>query len=262
MPAKKIEHVSARQGYDLWSETYDSTPNSVVAMDSRHTIKLLAPAGGELILDAGCGTGRNLKPLFLAGSTAVGIDFSHRMLQVARRQRDNSPVALADLQASLPFFSRSFDAVLCALIGEHLGDLRVVFDEFYRILKPGGRLVFSVYHPEMSAAGIEANFERGGVEYRLGAIHYSVAEHVRLLQEAHFEGIQVCEFSGDEKLVESVPAAAKYLGFPILLVVTAEKRSTGSELMPGSPKQSGRIDTSGLGKPRRGVINKLWFRRS
>ena len=79
MPAKKIEHVSARQGYDLWSETYDSTPNPVVAMDSRHTIKLLAPARDELILDAGCGTGRNLKPLFLAGSTAVGIDFSLRM---------------------------------------------------------------------------------------------------------------------------------------------------------------------------------------
>ena len=224
MPAKKIELVSARQGYDLWSETYDSTPNPVVAMDSRHTIKLLAPAGGELILDAGCGTGRNLKPLLLAGSTAVGIDFSHRMLQVARRQLETSPVALADLQASLPFCSRSFDAVLCALIGEHLSDLRVVLDEFYRILKPGGRLVFSVYHPEMSAAGIEANFERGGVEYRLGAIHYSVAEHLRLLQEARFEGIRVHEFSGDEELVESIPAAAKYLGFPILLVVTAESK--------------------------------------
>ncbi len=224
MPAKKIEHVSARQGYDLWSETYDSTPNPVVAMDLRHTITLLAPADGELILDAGCGTGRNLKPLQIAGSTTIGIDFSHRMLQVARRQRENSPVALANLQAGLPFTSNSFDAVLCALIGEHLSDLRVVFDEFYRILKPGGRLVFSVYHPEMSAAGIEANFDREGVEYRLGAIHYSVAEHFRLLQEASFEEILVYEFRGDEELVESVPAAAKYLGFPILLVVTAERR--------------------------------------
>lgn len=90
-------------------------------------------------------------------------------------------------------------------------------------MKLGGRLVFSVYHPEMSAAGIEANFEREGVEYRLGAIHYSVAEHVRLLQEAGFDGIQVHEFSGDEELAEAVPAAAKYLGFPVLLVVTARR---------------------------------------
>lgn len=224
MPAKKIERVSAKEGYDLWSETYDSTPNPVVAMDSRHTIKLLAPASGELILDAGCGTGRNLRPLLLAGSAVVGIDLSYAMLRVARRRVEGAPVALADLEGGLPFASGAFDAVLCALIGEHLSDLRGVFDEFYRVLKHGGRLIFSVYHPEMSAAGIEANFEREGVEYRLGAIHYSVAEHVRLLQEAGFEGIQVHEFCGDEELVESVSAAAKYLGFPVLLVVTPEKR--------------------------------------
>ncbi len=224
MAAKKIERVSTREGYDLWSETYDSTSNPVVAMDLRHTVGLLAPGAGELILDAGCGTGRNLTPLLLAGSTAVGIDFSHAMLNVARRRLNNAPVAIADLQRALPFGGGVFDAILCALIGEHLSDLHLVFGEFHRVLRPNGRMVFSVYHPEMSAAGIEANFEREGVEYRLGAIHYSVAEHIRLLREAGFEGIQIHEFRGDRELVELVPSAARYVGFPILLVLTAENR--------------------------------------
>lgn len=224
LPAKKIERVSARQGYDLWSGTYDSTPNPVVAMDTRHTIELLAPRSGESILDAGCGTGRNLGPLFLAKAKPVGIDFSCSMLEVAHSRLPQAPLALADLQAGLPFGNHCFDAVLCALIGEHLSKMRFVFDEFYRILKHGGRLVFSVYHPEMSAAGIEANFEREGVEYRLGAIHYSVSEHVSLLEESGFNNVQVSEFRGDEELVEKVPAASKYLGRPVLLILAAHKQ--------------------------------------
>jgi SAM-dependent methyltransferase len=223
MPPNRIERVGAREGYDLWSPTYESTPNPVVAMDSRHTIKLLAPAMGELILDAGCGTGRNLTPLLTTGAAAVGIDFSFGMLKVARRQLEDVPVALADLQATLPFPDKCFDAVLCALIGEHLNELGSVYSEFYRILRPRGRLVFSVYHPEMSAAGVEANFQREGVEYRLGAIHYSLPDHLRLLHEAGFGDIQLQEFSGDQELIKAVPAAAKYLDLPILLILSARK---------------------------------------
>ena len=213
-----------REGYDLWSATYESTANPVVAMDSRHTIKLLAPARGELILDAGCGTGRNLTPLLSAGAAAVGIDFSLGMLKVARRrQLEDVPVALADLQATLPFPDNCFDAVLCALIGEHLNELGRVYSEFYRVLRPSGRLVFSVYHPEMSAAGIEANFQREGVEYRLGAIHYSLSDHLRLLKEAGFVAIEVQEFNCDQELIKSVPSASRYLDSPILLVLGAHK---------------------------------------
>ena len=223
IPPKRIERVIARKGYDLWSETYDSTPNPVVAMDSRHTIGRLAPADRELILDAGCGTGRNLGRLFLSGSRPIGIDFSFGMLRVARRTHPDAPLAMADLEKPLPFRDGTFDAVLCALIGEHLVELRMVFFEFFRVLKTKGRVVFSVYHPVMSAAGIEANFERSGVEYRLGAVHYSVEEHIRMLKKAGFDDVHSHEFFGDEELVRSLPAAAKYLNSPVLLVLVGTK---------------------------------------
>jgi SAM-dependent methyltransferase len=118
---KETRRVGAREGYDLWAETYDETPNPVVTMDARYTLDVLFPRPGERIL--GCGTGRHLSPLLRAQSNPVGVDFSRGMLEIARRNYPQVPLALADLQRPLPFESHRFDAVLCALIGEHLDEL-------------------------------------------------------------------------------------------------------------------------------------------
>jgi SAM-dependent methyltransferase len=221
---KETRRVGAREGYDLWAETYDETPNPVVAMDTRYTLDVLSPRPGELILDAGCGTGRHLGPLLRARSNPVGVDFSRGMLRIARRNYPEVPLALADLQRPLPFETGRFDAVLCALIGEHLDELALALREIHRVLIADGRLVFSVYHPEMAAVGKEANFERAGVEYRLGAHRYTVEDYASLLEDAGFEKPTRHEFLGDDWLVCSVPSATKLLGFPVLLVFEARKK--------------------------------------
>jgi SAM-dependent methyltransferase len=221
---KETRRVGAREGYDLWAETYDETPNPVVAMDTRYTLDVLSPRPGELILDAGCGTGRHLGPLLRARSNPVGVDFSRGMLRIARRNYPEVPLALADLQRPLPFENERFDAVLCALIGEHLDELALALREIHRVLIADGRLVFSVYHPEMAAVGKEANFERAGVEYRLGAHRYTVEDYASLLEDAGFEKPTRHEFLGDDWLVSSVPSATKLLGFPVLLVFEANKK--------------------------------------
>ena len=186
---KEVRRVGAREGYDLWAEDYDETANPVVAMDDRHTLGALAPRPGESILDAGCGTGRCLEPMIRAGAEPVGMDFSEGMLTVARRRQPDVPLVKGDLQSKFPFEDGGFDAVLCALIGEHLDEPILALHQMLRVLRPGGRLVFSVYHPEMAAAGKEAHFERAGVEYRLGARRYTVDDYEKLLAEAGFDRV-------------------------------------------------------------------------
>jgi malonyl-CoA O-methyltransferase len=151
------------------------------------------------------------------------MDFSFGMLKVAERRYPQVAFAQADLQQNFPFQEASFDAVLCALIGEHLSDLQKVYQETFRVLKTGGRFVFSVYHPALAAAGKEANFERDGVEYRFGAYQHTVEDYVKLLDEAGFQQITKYEFSGDEELAAQIPAAKKYLNFPVLLILEARK---------------------------------------
>ncbi len=132
MTRKDTRRVPVREGYDLWANTYDQTPNPVVAMDSRHTLNLLDPQPGQKILDAGCGTGRNLTRIREARAKPYGLDFSLGMLRVAQRAAPDAPLVQADLQAEFPFRSSQFSAVLCALIGEHLDHLPLTLSQLWK----------------------------------------------------------------------------------------------------------------------------------
>ena len=183
----------------------------------------LSPRAGERVLDAGCGTGVYLAALCTARSRAVGLDFSRGMLRVAQQRAPRAALAQADLNRQFPVRRRAFDAVLSALVSEHLADIRRFFSEVFSALHPGGRLVFSAFHPELARAGIEANFERDGVEYRLGAERYTVADYLNYISDAGFRSLEWREHRGDDRLVEEVPAAAKYRDRPLLLLVQAER---------------------------------------
>jgi SAM-dependent methyltransferase len=218
----QTKRVSAQTGYD----------NPVVALDARYTLAQLKPQPGEHILDAGCGTGRNLGSVLDAGAIPAGLDFSAGMLAVARRKFPHLDLRQGDLQEPFPWAASTFDAALCALIGEHLRDLGALCREVLRVLKPGGRFVFSVYHPWLAAAGKEANFEKDGVDYRLGAFTHTTEDYLAALIGAGFLGTATREFVCDEALATAVPRARKYLGRPLLLVINASKAAGTEPRLP------------------------------
>jgi SAM-dependent methyltransferase len=220
---KKIERPGVRKGYDLWAETYDRTPNPVVALDRRHALAHLKPSAGERILDAGCGTGANLRAISRNGARSFGLDFSFAMLSKARTAAPGAMLAQADLNSDFPIKRAAFDALLCSLVSEHLTNLQTFFAEAFAVLKGGGRFVFSAFHPEIACAGVEANFEQGGIEYRLGAEPHSVDDFLNRMDDAGFRDIATRDYAVDEALVEEIPWAVKYLGRPLLLVVDAAR---------------------------------------
>lgn len=221
---KKIERPGVRRGYDLWAETYDATPNPLVALDRRYAITHLGPRAGERVLDAGCGTGANLRAIAASGAVSVGLDFSFGMLRAAQRAAPNALLAQADLNSDFPVRRRTFDALLCSLVSEHLTDLSNFFAEAFAVLKHGGRFVFSAFHPEIAAGGVEANFERDGIEYRLGAEPYTLDDYLGRMEDAGFRDIRARDYVVDQGVVDDIPWAAKYLGRPLLLVVDAARR--------------------------------------
>lgn len=197
------------------------TPNPLVALDRRVTLKTLNPHMREWVLDAGCGTGAHLAAIDRAHSRPVGLDFSRGMLRVARQKAPRAAFVQADLNRHFPIRRRAFDAVLSALVSEHLADLGRFFTEAFAALRVGGRLVFSAFHPELAQAGIEANFEHNGTEYRLGAEPYTVSDYLNHISEAGFQNLEWRDYYVDGPLVQEVPRASKYLNRPLLLLVRA-----------------------------------------
>src|SRR5438045_3591311 len=90
------------------------------------------------ILDIGCGTGAMSKKLARWGAV-VSADFNPLALSYSRR-RDLNRLCVSDAMR-LPFRDGAFDVVVALDILEHLPDDEAALREFYRVLKPGGRVI-------------------------------------------------------------------------------------------------------------------------
>lgn len=99
----------------------------------------------EYVLDAGCGSG--LTACHLAktiGCKIMGVDINPQMIEKAAQRAQKEGVAhlvefkVADV-CNLPFTKNSFDVVMAESITVFLDKIKV-YQEFYRVLKPEGRV--------------------------------------------------------------------------------------------------------------------------
>jgi demethylmenaquinone methyltransferase/2-methoxy-6-polyprenyl-1,4-benzoquinol methylase len=94
---------------------------------------------GDRVLDACCGTGDLALEAERRGGRAVGLDFSERMLERARRKSSTIEWVRGDALA-LPFEDGVFDAATVGFGVRNLDDLELGLRELRRVLRPGGRL--------------------------------------------------------------------------------------------------------------------------
>jgi SAM-dependent methyltransferase len=116
--------------------------------DRPNTLSALGPVRGLSVLDAGCGPGVYAEQLVKDGATVVGFDASIEMVNRARsRLGDTATIDQLRLDERLPYPAASFDRALCALAIHYSSDRAMTFREFFRVLKPGGRVILSTQHP-------------------------------------------------------------------------------------------------------------------
>jgi 2-polyprenyl-3-methyl-5-hydroxy-6-metoxy-1,4-benzoquinol methylase len=114
-------------------------------------LKLAGSVKGLEILDAGCGNGYLSRLLARKGARVEGMDISRVFIDMARRNEKENPLGIEYHVGSVcnmhMFQDEIFDLVVSNLVLMDLADLDKAMEEFRRVLKNGGRLIFSVMHP-------------------------------------------------------------------------------------------------------------------
>lgn len=130
--------------FDEVAKTYDKT-NDMLSFGQarlwrRAVRKAINPKAPDRILDIAAGTGTSSMALRGDGITVVAADFSNGMLKQGRKLYPELEFVFADAM-KLPFQDGEFDVVTMSFGLRNVENHKIALGEFFRVLKPGGRLV-------------------------------------------------------------------------------------------------------------------------
>ncbi len=177
--------------YGITRETYDKTAREYARLTYKKGMfrgcldKFISYLRkGGLVLDVGCGSGRDSKYLANRGMNVIGIDYSEKMLEEARERVKNCKFVKMDMR-KLKFGNGNFDGVwaMASLLHVPKKDASSVLLELNRVLKTGGILFISVKEGEGERL-VEGVHEEGGKKF---FAYYRMGELKEFLEKSGFK---------------------------------------------------------------------------
>ena len=137
-----------KEDYDKIAEEFSTTREKVWKEIGFLFDDYVTP--GDKILDLGCGNGRFFELLKDKDINYIGVDFSEKLIEIAKKKYPKVKFQVADA-LDLPFPNNYFDKIYSIAVLHHIPskEFRLQFlKETRRILKPNGLLILTVWKPK------------------------------------------------------------------------------------------------------------------
>jgi 2-polyprenyl-6-hydroxyphenyl methylase/3-demethylubiquinone-9 3-methyltransferase len=161
-----------------------------------------APLAGAAALDVGCGGGILAEAMAQRGSRVTGIDLGEKPLRIAKLHTLESGVQVEYEAASAESFAEThageFDLVTCMELLEHVPEPASTVAACARLVKPGGRVIFSTINRNPKAY----LFAVIGAEYVLKLLPKGTHDYARFIKPSELTrwcreaGLQPLEMTG------------------------------------------------------------------
>ncbi|MBN3573083.1 class I SAM-dependent DNA methyltransferase [Vibrio neptunius] len=203
--------------YTKHAKQYDAVIRNNIynaLLERPSTIALLDDLTDATVIDMGCGSGVYAE--WLLGQSVkhlTCVDASKDMINLVQSKLgDRVNAYVQNLAVGLPNETEnSADVIVCPLVLHYIENLSPVFAEVYRVLKPGGYMVFSTHHPfvdfESSASGnyfaceyIEEEWNTVGKPVKVSFYRRSLMEISEAISTSGLKIARITEGSVDEKV--------------------------------------------------------------
>jgi len=200
---KNTPLLSPKEGYDLWALTYSQETNPIKDLSNRFVESTLPDLSGKSVLDAGCGSGHFcMYAQKHHAAKIMGIDFSQVMIDEAKKNCPTVQFYCADL-STFNLNKEPVDVIICALVIGHIENISKVFSNFSALLKPGGYLILTDFHPILTLQNAKRTFKNPQTQEIAEIKHYlhrldeikslleSLGFRIELIQEPQWKAVPV-----------------------------------------------------------------------